>query len=262
MNQQAVPNQTGAKPIGAMSEEERQVRIDLAACYRLIAHYAMDDLIATHISARVPGAQEHFLVNPYGLLFSQVIASNLVKVDLEGRIVEDTPYAVNPAGFVIHSAVHAARPDAKCVIHTHTVPGMAVSCLEVGLLPLSQKSLRFYNRVAYHDYEGKSDNIDERERLAVDLGKMNAMILRNHGLLVCGPSVKWAFKCMMALEKSCKVQLAVMSTGAKITQLSPDVMEHAAKQFERDETPGRAGRPDAWPSLLQMLDGIDPGFRN
>ena len=262
MNQQAVPNQTGAKPIGAMSEEERQVRIDLAACYRLIAHYAMDDLIATHISARVPGAQEHFLVNPYGLLFSQVIASNLVKVDLEGRIVEDTPYAVNPAGFVIHSAVHAARPDAKCVIHTHTVPGMAVSCLEVGLLPLSQKSLRFYNRIAYHDYEGKSDNIDERERLAVDLGKMNAMILRNHGLLVCGPSVKWAFKCMMALEKSCKVQLAVMSTGAKITQLSPDVMEHAAKQFERDETPGRAGRPDAWPSLLQMLDGIDPGFRN
>jgi ribulose-5-phosphate 4-epimerase/fuculose-1-phosphate aldolase len=255
MNQQAVISPDGKK-------EEREVRVDLAACYRLFAHYGMDDLIATHISARVPGAEEHFLVNPYGLLFSQVTASNLVKVDLEGRIVEDTPYKVNPAGFVIHSAVHAARPDAKCVIHTHTVAGMAVSCLEVGLLPLSQKSLRFYNRIAYHDYEGKSDNIDERERLAVDLGKMNAMILRNHGLLVCGPAVKWAFKCMMALEKSCKVQLAVMSTGAKITQLSPEVMEHAAKQFERDETPGRAGRPDAWPAMLKMLDGIDPSFRD
>jgi ribulose-5-phosphate 4-epimerase/fuculose-1-phosphate aldolase len=210
----------------------------------------------------VPGAEEHFLVNPYGLLFSQVTASNLVKVDLEGRIVEETPYKVNPAGFVIHSAIHAARPDAKCVIHTHTVAGMAVSCLEAGLLPLSQKSLRFYNRVAYHDYEGKSDNIDERERLAVDLGKMNVMILRNHGLLVCGPSVKWAFKCMMSLEKSCKVQLAVMSTGAKTIELSPEVMEHAAKQFDRDETPGRAGRPDGWPALLKMLDGIDPGYRN
>jgi ribulose-5-phosphate 4-epimerase/fuculose-1-phosphate aldolase len=261
MNQQAVINRDAARSPNNMSAEEREVRVDLAACYRLVAHFGMDDLTATHISARVPGAEEHFLVNPYGLLFSQVTASNLVKVDLEGRIVEDTPYIVNPAGFVIHSAVHAARPDAKCVIHTHTVPGMAVSCLEVGLLPLSQKSLRFYNRVAYHDYEGKSDNLDERQRLAIDLGQMNAMILRNHGLLVCGPSVKWAFKCMMALEKSCKVQLAVMSTGAKITQLSPEVMEHAAKQFERDETPGRANRPDAWPAMLKMLDGIDPGFR-
>ena len=169
---------------------------------------------------------------------------------------------MNPAGFIIHSAIHAARPDAKCVIHTHTIAGMAISCLEAGLLPLSQKSLRFYNRVAYHDYEGKSDNIDERERLAVDLGKLNVMILRNHGLLVCGPSVKWAFKCMMSLEKSCKVQLAVMSTGAKTIELSPEVMEHAAQQFDRDETPGRAGRPDGWPALLKMLDGIDPGYRD
>src|SRR6476661_1471554 len=224
MNQQAVIDPAGRANPGNMPQEEREIRIDLAACYRLIAHFGMDDLIATHISARVPGAEEHFLVNPYGLLFSQVTASNLVKVDLEGHIVEETPHKVNPAGFVIHSAVHAARPDAKCVIHTHTVPGMAVSCLKAGLLPLSQKSLRFYNRIAYHDYEGKSDNLDERERLAVDLGKMNAMILRNHGLLVCGPSVKWAFKCMMALEKSCKVQLAVMSTGAKITQLGPEIM--------------------------------------
>jgi ribulose-5-phosphate 4-epimerase/fuculose-1-phosphate aldolase len=262
VDQQTAITQDNARSLSGMSAEELQVRIDLAACYRLIALNQMDDLIATHISARVPGAQEHFLVNPYGLLFSQVTASNLVKVDLEGRIVEETAYKVNPAGFVIHSAVHAARPDAKCVIHTHTIAGMAVSCLEVGLLPLSQKSLRFYNRVAYHDYEGKSDNIDERERLAVDLGKMNAMILRNHGLLVCGPSVKWAYKCMMSLEKSCKVQLAVTSTGAKITQLTPEVMEHAAKQFDRDETPGQAGRPDGWPALLKMLDGIDPGYRN
>ena len=261
MTQRSRIDNDRVQPLESMSADERQVRTDLAACYRLIALNDMDDLVATHISARVPGAEEHFLVNPYGLLFSQVTASNLVKVDLEGRIVQETPYQVNPAGFVIHSAVHAARPDAKCVIHTHTVAGMGVSCLEVGLLPLSQKSLRFYNRIAYHDYEGKSDNIDERERLAVDLGQMNAMILRNHGLLVCGPSVKWAFKAMMALEKSCKVQLAVMATGAKTIQLTKEVMEHAAKQFDRDETPGKT-RPDGWPALLQMLEGIDPSFKN
>ena len=261
MTQHSRIDQSKGQPLEAISPEEREVCVDLAACYRLIAMYGMDDMFATHISARVPGAQEHFLVNPYGLLFSQVTASNLVKVDLDGNIVQDTPYQINPAGFIIHSAVHGARPDAKCVIHTHTVAGMAVSCFEAGLLPLSQKSLRFYNRVAYHNYEGKSDNINERERLVADLGTMNTMILRNHGLLVCGPSVKWAFKAMMSLEKSCKVQLAVMAAGGKTIQLSPEVMEHAAGQFDRDETPGRAGRPDGWPALLSMLDGVDPTFR-
>src|SRR4029078_11984287 len=146
----------------AMSAEERQMRVDLAACYRLIAHYGMDDLFATHISARVPGAEEHFLLNPYGVLFEQITASDLVKVDRDGNIVQDTPYTVNPAGFVIHSAVHAARHDARCVLHTHTVAGMAVASLEEGLLPLTQKSMRFYNRIGYHDYEGVADDLDER----------------------------------------------------------------------------------------------------
>ena len=162
------------------SEAERQARVELAACYRLIAHYEMDDLFATHISARVPDAKEHFLLNPYGVLFEQVTASELVKVDLDGNIVQDTKYSINPAGFIIHSAVHAARPEVKCVIHTHTVAGMAVASAEDGLLALTHKSMRFCNRIGYHDYEGRADGLDERERLARDLGRHNALILRNH----------------------------------------------------------------------------------
>jgi ribulose-5-phosphate 4-epimerase/fuculose-1-phosphate aldolase len=240
---------------------ERRLRVDLAACYRLIALNGMDDMHATHISARIPGPEEHFLINPYGLLFSQVTASNLVKIDGDGKILEDTSYSVNPAGFVIHSAVHSARPDALCVIHTHTVPGIAVACMEEGLLPLSQKSMRFYNRLAYHDYEGKAEDLDERARLVADLGTHNAMILRNHGLLACGPTVGRAYKTMMALEKSCQIQLAFMASGGKRVMLSQAVMEHAARQFDRDDVPGENGRPDGWPSLLAHLDTIDPGYR-
>ncbi|HEX2724216.1 MAG TPA: class II aldolase/adducin family protein, partial [Beijerinckiaceae bacterium] len=155
-------------------EDERRVRVDLAALYRLIALNRLDDLFATHISARVPGAHNEFLINPYRLLFAQVTASNLVKVDLDGNIIQDTPHTINPAGFVIHSAIHAARPDANFIIHTHTVAGMAIAALEEGLLPISQKSLRFYNRIGYHDYEGKADNLDERSRLVQALGKHNA----------------------------------------------------------------------------------------
>jgi ribulose-5-phosphate 4-epimerase/fuculose-1-phosphate aldolase len=244
-----------------MSDAERQMRVDLAACYRLIALNGMDDLLATHISARVPGKEEHFLINPYGLLFSQVTASNLVKVDLAGNIVSPSPWPINPAGFVIHSAIHGARPDVICIIHTHTVAGMAIACMEDGLLPLSQKSLRFYNRIAYHDYEGKSDDLDERSRLVRDIGNKNAMILRNHGLLVCGPTIGQAYHHMLNLEKSCKVQLAAMQSGGKLIQLSANVQEHAARQHERDDVPGN-GRPNAWPALLMMLDKIDPSFRD
>ena len=154
-----------ADPTASISDAEWRMRVDLAACYRLIAHYDMDDMFATHISARVPGGEDHFLLNPYGVLFEQITASSLVKVDLDGNIVQDTEHTINPAGFVIHSAVHAARHDAQCVIHTHTVAGMAVACMEEGLLPLTQKSMRFYNRIAYHDYEGVADDLDERERL-------------------------------------------------------------------------------------------------
>jgi ribulose-5-phosphate 4-epimerase/fuculose-1-phosphate aldolase len=241
----------------SISAEERQMRVDLAACYRLIAHYDMDDLFATHISARVPGPDEHFLLNPYGLLYTQITASNLVKVDLDGNIVSDTPYDINPAGFVIHSAIHAARPDAKCVIHTHTVAGMAVASLEEGLLPLTQKSMRYYNRIGYHDYEGVADDLDERVRLVRDLGQHNSLILRNHGLLTCGKTVASAFLTMRNLEKSCKTQIAAMSTGARLIKLSSNLMEHAAGQFERYD-----GRANGWTSLLKMLDGIDPSYRD
>ena len=241
----------------AITAEERQMRVDLAACYRLIAHYDMDDLFATHISARVPGPDEHFLLNPYGVLYTQITASNLVKVDLDGNIVSETLYDINPAGFVIHSAIHAARPDAKCVIHTHTVAGMAVASLEEGLLPLTQKSMRFYNRIGYHDYEGVADDLDERARLVRDLGKFNSLILRNHGLLTCGATVASAFLTMRNLEKSCKTQIAAMSTGGKLIKLSPNLMEHAAGQFERYD-----GRANGWVSLLKMLDGIDPSYRD
>src|SRR5262249_29873207 len=170
--------------------------------------------------------------NPYGLLFEQVTASDLVKVDLDGNIVQDTEYSINPAGFVIHSAVHAARPDAKCVLHTHTVAGMAVASIEDGLLPLTQKSMRFYNRVGYPDYEGVADDLDERSRIVASLGKHNALILRNHGLLTCGKTVASAFFTMRNLEKSCKTQIAAMSTGGTLIRLSPNLMEHAAGQFE------------------------------
>ena len=241
-------------------EDEWKMRTDLAACYRLIALAGMDDMHATHISARLPGPDHHFLINPYGLLFSQVTASNLVKIDIDGNILEETAYSINPAGFVIHSAVHAAREDATCVIHTHTVAGIAISCIEEGLMPLSQKSMRFYNRIAYHDYEGKSDDIDERSRLVRDLGPHNAMILRNHGLLACGSTVGRAYKTMMNLEKSCKIQLAAMSSGGTLIRLSPAVMNHAARQMDRDDVPG-GKRPDGWPSLLAMLDGLDSGYR-
>jgi len=241
-----------------MSEAERQVRIDLAACYRLVAQYGMDDMFSTHISARVPGSQEHFLLNPYGVLFEQVTASNLVKIDLDGDIVQDTQYSINSAGFVIHSAIHAARPDAKCVLHTHTVAGMAVASIEEGLLPLTQKSMRFYNRIGYHDYEGVADDLDERERLVRDLGRHNALILRNHGMLTCGQTVARAFFLMKNLEKCCQAQLAAMASSGKLIRLSSNLMDHAAGQVA-----GRLdGEASGWSALLKKLDGIDPSYRN
>ena len=244
-----------------MSDAEWTLRVDLAACYRLVAHYGMDDLTATHISARVPGADEHFLINPFGWMFSQITASSLVKVDLDGTIVQDTPHVINPAGFVIHSAIHAARPDAKCVLHTHTVAGMAVSSLREGVLPLNQKAARFYNRIAYHDFGGSSQDLSARERLVRDVGDKNYVVLRNHGLLVCAPGVSQAFKSMHSLEKVCETQLRIMASGGTPVLLESDMLEFMGKQFARDATPS-AARPDAWPSLLAMLDRINPGYQN
>jgi ribulose-5-phosphate 4-epimerase/fuculose-1-phosphate aldolase len=249
-----------AAPAPLRSEEEQRVRTDLAACYRLIALSEMDDLHATHMSARAPGDHDHFLINPYGLLFNQVTASNLVKVDINGEIVDESPHTINPAGFVIHSAIHAARPDAACVIHTHTVAGIAVACLAEGILPISQKSMHIYGRVSYHDYEGKADELDERERLVRDLGHNNALVLRNHGLLVCGATIGQAYKLMMNFEKACKIQLAAMASGGTLLRLSQNVIERASRQMDRDQTPSET-RPDGWPSLLAMLDKIDPGYK-
>ena len=198
-----------------VSEDEWQIRVDLAACYRLIAMYGWDDLVFTHISARVPGPDEHFLINAYGLMFEEMTASSLVKVDLEGNIVLETPHVINPAGFTIHSAVHAARPDVACVVHTHTKAGVAVSAQAAGLLPLSQTSLFPLASVAYHDYEGVALNEDEKPRLVADLGEKAFLILRNHGLLTGGASIADAFLYMYLLETACQTQLMAQSGGVR-----------------------------------------------
>jgi len=242
-----------------LSAGERETRIALAACYRLIAHFGMDDLVYTHISARVPGEHGHFLINPYGLMFHEITASSLVKIDYDGNIVEDTAYPVNKAGFVIHSAVHMAKPEVNCVLHTHTRAGIAVSCLEEGLLHINQHSAMFHGRVAYHDYEGIALDLDERSRLVRDLDDKPAMVLRNHGLLTVGATVPEAFVLMYYLEQSCRIQIDLMGTGAKLTRLSDNVLQHTARQFVESPTP--CGERE-WPALLRLLDAKDPGFRN
>lgn len=238
---------------------EREVRVALAACYRLIAHFGMDDLVYTHISARVPGHPEHFLINPYGMMFHEITASSLVKIDHEGEIVEDTGYPVNKAGFVIHSAVHMARPEINCVLHTHTRAGIAVSCLAEGLLHINQHSAMFYDRVAYHDYEGIALDLDERSRLVRDLGDKPAMILRNHGLLTAGRTVPEAFSLMYYLEQSCRIQIDLMASGGTLNRLSDNVLRHTAGQFAESPTP--CGERE-WPALLRVLDAKDPSYRN
>ena len=195
----------------------KQVRVDLAAAYRLIHRLGLDDSIYTHISVRVPGTHDRFLINPYGMRFEEVTAGNLVTVDVDGKVVDDPlGLGINPAGFTIHSAVHAARHDAQCVLHTHTVAGVAVSCLKDGLQPLNQWSMQFTDRIAYHDFEGIALDLSERERLVADLGDKMVLILRNHGLLTCGRSVGEAFKLMLNMERSCRAQLAIQSSGAEI----------------------------------------------
>ena len=210
-------------------------RLHLAAAYRLVAHFGLDDSIFTHISARAPKeeAEHGFLINPFGLRFDEVTASNLVTVDLNGNIIrDDYGKGINAAGFTIHSAVHAARPEVDCVLHTHTVAGVAVSSITDGILPLNQWSLQFYNRVAFHDYEGIALDLAERERLVADLGHAKAMILRNHGLLTCGGTVGEAFALMYNLERTCKAQVALMSSGAELNRVSHDLAEFTARQYE------------------------------
>lgn len=242
---------------GKVSAAEWDARVNLAACYRLVDLFDMSDLSRTHISAKVPG-EEAFLLNPVGVLFNEITASSLIKVDIDGNMLSESPYKINPAGYTIHSAVHSGRADAMCVIHTHSVAGMAISALECGYLPINQHAMRFYNRIAYHDYEGLAFDLSERDRLLRDLGNHSVMVLRNHGLLAAGRTIDEAFSLIYYLEKCARAQLQAMATGAKLVMPSPEVCEHAARQFE--ENINLSIRD--WPGHLRRLDAIDPGFRH
>ena len=245
---------------GLVSAEEWQARIDLAAAYRLVAHYGWDDLVFTHISARVPGADHHFLINPYGMMFEEITASSLVKVDLEGKIVMPSPYQINPAGFTIHSAVHAAREDALCVIHLHTDYGVAVSAQQDGLLPISQQALFALSSLAYHDYEGLALNEEEKPRLVADLGNKTFLILRNHGLLTVGTTVADAFLSMFLLERACKIQILAQSGGGKLAPVADEILTRIPQQVAM-VTRGGGGKL-AWPGLLRKLDRMDASYRD
>ncbi len=243
-----------------VSAQEWQLRIDLAACYRAIAMYGWDDLVFTHVSARVPGADEHFLINAYGMMFEEITASSLVKIDLSGEKVIDNPYPVNPAGFVIHSAIHEARHDAACVLHTHTRAGVAVSAQAGGLLPLSQTSLFPYASLAYHDYEGVALNDEEKPRLVADLGSSHAMILRNHGLLTLGGSVPDAFLMMYMLETACQIQVMAQSSGSDLIHVATPIVDGIEAQAE--QVLKGLGGSLIWPGLLRKLDRRDASYRD
>ena len=242
-----------------ISDQEWQARMDLAAAYRLVAHYGWDDLIFTHISARVPGPDHHFLINPYGMMFDEIKASSLVKVDLDGRIVNDTPYIINPAGFTIHSAVHAAREDALCVMHLHTHYGIAVSAQKDGLLPISQQALLPLSSLGYHDYEGLALNDAEKPRLVADLGAKNNLILRNHGLLTIGKNAAEAFLSMYLLEGACRIQILAQSGGKELVTVPQQIVSGIAAQMSA-VTVGQ-GADLTWPGLLRKLDRVDPSYR-
>jgi ribulose-5-phosphate 4-epimerase/fuculose-1-phosphate aldolase len=242
-----------------VSAEEWQKRVDLAAVYRLMDVYGMTEMSANHISTRVPGEANAFLINPYGLLYDQMRASCFIKIDLEGNVLfNPTELGINKAGFVIHSAIHGARHEVDCVIHTHTIAGMAVSAMKCGLLPLAQTAMRFA-KIGYHDYEGVAVNLDERQRLVRDLGSHDAMILRNHGLLVVGASIPEAFYNIFKLERACQVQVAVLSCNTEITMPPEDVVNESYRMY-LPQTRRPFGVLE-WPALLAKLDQIDPSFR-
>ena len=244
-----------------VSPEEWAVRVDLAACYRLVAHYGWEDLVFTHITARVPGTEDQFLINPYGMFFDEITASSLVKIDIHGSKVQDSPYPVNPAGFVIHSAIHAARHDARCVLHTHTLNGVAVSTQRAGLLPISQHSISVLASLGYHDFEGPALRDDEKPRLVADLGDKTSLVLRNHGLLTVGQTVAEAFVAMYYLETSCAIQVRAQSGGGELVPVPKEVIESAYAQLMA--APGGRGNLGAlvWPGLLRRLDRLDPSYR-
>jgi len=243
-----------------VTAEEWHARVDLAAAYRLVALYGWDDLIFTHISARVPGGEHYFLLNPYGMMFEEVTASSLVKIDLEGRKVMESPYAINSAGFTIHSAVHAAREDALCVMHLHTDYGIAVSAQKEGLRPISQQAMFPLASLAYHDYEGLALNEEEKPRLVSDLGNKNNLILRNHGLLTIGKTAAEAFLSMYILERACRIQILAQAGGGELHLVPEPIIGLTAKQLSA-VTVGQ-GAELTWPGLLRKLDRIDPTYRD
>jgi ribulose-5-phosphate 4-epimerase/fuculose-1-phosphate aldolase len=236
---------------------EARLRIDLAAAYRLVALFGWDDLLATHLSVRLPGPEHHFLINPLGLLFEEITASSLVKVDLDGNIVEPGPWAINPAGFVIHSAVHAARPDICCVIHLHTINGIAVASQEQGLLPLNQTAMLLNGRLGYHDFEGIALDTEERPRLVADLGRNDALILRNHGTLAVGSSVASAFQAIYFLERACAIQVAAQAGAATLRMPDAELQQRVTKQVASF---GDVAERLLWPALLRRLDRANPGY--
>jgi len=242
-----------------VSQEEWQVRTDLAALYRLVAHFGWDDLVFTHITARVPGPEHHFLINPYGLLYEEMCASNMVKVDLDGNKVMDSTFDINPAGYVVHSAVHEVREDAGCVVHWHSRAGIAVSAQKTGLLPISQQSTIPLTSIAYHDYEGIAVDKEEKAALQQDLGDKANLILRNHGLLVVGETVADAFLLMYFLETACQVQVAAQGSGSELILIDQSIVDDSARTLGT-ATKGRLGGI-AWPALLRRMDRKDPSFR-
>jgi ribulose-5-phosphate 4-epimerase/fuculose-1-phosphate aldolase len=241
-----------------VSPEEWALRVDLAACYRLIAHFGWDDLVFTHISAKVPDSHD-FLINPYGLMFDEVTASNLVRVDLAGTKTLESPYEINPAGYTIHSAIHEAREDAGCVLHTHTMAGVAVSCQKQGLLPISQQASLIVQSLSYHDYEGLAMNPDEKIRLQQSLGKSRNFILRNHGLLTVGRTVPDAFLSMYTFQRACEIQVLAQGNGAELMMISEPVLD-TVPEYSKAVMKG-AGSMLTWPALLRRLDRIDGSYR-
>jgi ribulose-5-phosphate 4-epimerase/fuculose-1-phosphate aldolase len=243
-----------------VSPEEWAARVDLAAAYRLVASFGWEDLVFTHITLRVPGAENHFLINPYGMFFDEITASSLVKIDLDGQKVMDSPFPVNPAGFVIHSAIHAARHDARCVLHTHTLNGVAVSTQRAGLLPISQHSISVLASLGYHDFEGPALNDDEKPRLVADLGGKTSLILRNHGLLTVGETVAEAFVAMYYLETSCAIQVRAQ-TGGELIMVPKEIIESSYAQILAAGRPRGSRGMLVWPGLLRRLERIDPSYR-
>jgi len=245
---------------GEVSDAEWQTRVDLAAAYRLVAYFRWDDLVFTHITARVPGRDNEFLINPYGLMFDEITASSLVKIDTAGNKLDDTPFPVNPAGFTIHSAIHAARHDAQCVLHTHTLNGVAVSAQKHGVLPLSQHSIFVLSSLAYHDYEGVALRDDEKPRLVNDLGNKQYLMLRNHGLLTLGATVPDAFINMYFFETVCNMQVRAMAGGSELIHIEQGIIDSAQEQA-REATRGVGAGALTWPGLLRRLDRVDPSYR-